>query len=444
MKREIGYPLPDGDAFTEEMECAIIYYPAKAEYRQALLGSVSFLATWRAWERDTDKRGKDAADAWRLALELTMGCWNMACIETLIENQEFMLEWMATHSLDCCEGTTYGDTTIITTIIIPFVGDPPDYYGETAISDWDDWAEHVCFNANAWVDILIENALVLEEGLLAGGVGMGMLAYVLAGIAFIATGGLLAIPVIMLGAASLLALEGSGTFSDAADDLETGRDDIVCALLNGLDVGQAVEDAIGSGLAWTTVFSLLNYDTPTAIIYEGGGQDSYLSSETDDSCFCPDEPELNGWYLFNTEGGPMVKEFASWCANWESNVWQDFHKPDGSPNKTGVFIVGGYVRVTGDLHTHGDCTEFSRFRMNAGLCYDWSPSRGNCPDPLPDIIYNNQTTHPWGEQTLIQPFEISRNCGATGTLSIQIENKWYFGHADVNVEIVVTKIIPPA
>lgn len=140
----------------------------------------------------------------------------------------------------------------------------------------------------------------------------------------------------------------------------------------------------------------------------------------------------------------MVKEFASWCANWESNVWQDFHKPDGSPNKTGVFIVGGYVRVTGDLHTHGDCTEFSRFRMNAGLCYDWSPSRGNCPDPLPDIIYNNQTTHPWGEQTLIQPFEISRNCGATGTLSIQIENKWYFGHADVNVEIVVTKIIPPA
>lgn len=433
MAREIGYPLPDGDAFTEEMECAIVYYPAKAEYRQALLGSISFLATWRAWQRDTGKRGKDAALAWSNALELTMGCWNMACIETLIENQEFMMEWMATHSLDCCEGTTYGDTTIITTIIIPYVGDPPAFYGETAISDWDDWSQHVCFNAHAWVDLLIENALVLEEGLLAGGIGMGMLAYVLAGVAFIATGGLLAIPVIMLGAASLLTLEGSGIFSAAADDLETARDDIVCALISGLDVGEAIEDAIGSGLAWTTVFSLLDYSTPTAILYEGEGLDSYLPSDTSEACDCEQPPELNGWTVFNTDYKVMDRtETPPQCDTWPGTAWVDFHRPEGSPLVNGTITVRGTCYITGTYSENANCADHGQIVIWIWGCEDATEGPSHGCSVTQYIILNQEGGIP-GVVDYAIPFEYTRSMTNAGCFSFAAKQRWTYGDVDVTL-----------
>ena len=71
-KKNLGYLLPDGEAFTEEMACALVFYPDKKEYRQALGGSLGYLSTWLAWERDDDKRGSDAAREWKIALVMTM------------------------------------------------------------------------------------------------------------------------------------------------------------------------------------------------------------------------------------------------------------------------------------------------------------------------------------------------------------------------------------
>lgn len=338
-----------------------------------------------------------------------------------------MIEWMATHSLDCCEGTTYGDTTIIITIITPFIGDPPDFYGETAVSDWDDWAAHVCFNANAWVDLLIENALVLEEGLLAGGVGMGMLAYALAAIAFIGTGGLLAIPVIMLGAASLLAIEGSGTFSDAADDLEAAREDIVCALIYGLDVATVIEDALSSGLAWDTVFSRLNYDTPTAIIHEGGGLDNYLPADTSDACNCEQPIELHGWTIENND----LVETADWiappgCKLNNDSGWTDFKKPAG-PNHWGDLTIRGVIKISGGMDEFADCEDEGSLWVRLSVCkMDDSSGYNHVCTPTWTYIFN-QVGGVDGLFDMEIPYEFTAEVNNVFTLSLNFWAQWRFG-----------------
>ena len=78
-----GYPLPAGELGEDELVCQLVFLPNRPEYWQAFLGAYGYLATWKAWERDDDKRGKDAAANWRSALELTMECWRMACLTQL-------------------------------------------------------------------------------------------------------------------------------------------------------------------------------------------------------------------------------------------------------------------------------------------------------------------------------------------------------------------------
>jgi len=47
--------------------CIRLYVPADSLYLAALWGSLDYLATWTAWERDPDHRGALAADVWRAA-----------------------------------------------------------------------------------------------------------------------------------------------------------------------------------------------------------------------------------------------------------------------------------------------------------------------------------------------------------------------------------------
>ena len=86
MKTNPDYPLPEGELGEDEIVCQLVYLPDRPEYWQALLTEIHFLATWQAWERDDDKRGKDAASNWREAFELTMECWRMTCLEDLQAN----------------------------------------------------------------------------------------------------------------------------------------------------------------------------------------------------------------------------------------------------------------------------------------------------------------------------------------------------------------------
>lgn len=293
-----GYELPAGDAFEDELCCAIVYYPDREEYRRALLGALTYFATWIAWERDSAKRGADAARSWQLALDKTLECWNMACMEDLIAIQNEILTLLQSKK-DCCDtGVTYDPQETVETDIDPGVGDPPDFYGQTAITTWDEWEEHVCYNAHVYVDNLISAASQLVDAVNYSWIALGLVAALMA----LATMSGIGIPIAYGLAAtvvgSLAALTSGTVFTQAATDIETARDDIVCAFLQGTGLADAVETAIGSGVAWTAFYQFLDYATAEAIVFEGGHDGEYLPTETRDDCTCDfgEEPtgQLNG------------------------------------------------------------------------------------------------------------------------------------------------------
>jgi len=74
LKRERGYILPE-TIDPEAHVCIRAYVPDDPLYIAAFWGSYDFLATWLAWERDTAKRGKDAATVWRPLFEQSRDEW---------------------------------------------------------------------------------------------------------------------------------------------------------------------------------------------------------------------------------------------------------------------------------------------------------------------------------------------------------------------------------
>lgn len=296
-----GYPLPDGDLGEDDIVCQLVYLPDRPEYWQALLAAVHYFSTWTAWERDDDKRGKDAASNWRDAFELTIGCWRMTCLEELTQTVTDILELMQTRK-DCCDDNiTYLPTEEIETDIVPFAGDPPDEYGETEIEDWDDWAEHVCYNAHVYVDYLKHAGDSLWDAAKTSSIIIGLVAAILTLLAFSGIG----LPIaygLAAGIVSGIVLGGQiGTFAGTSEAIEAAREDIVCALINGGDLAQVVEDALESGVDWDLFYQWIPYGSAIAIIHEGGHEDEYLPSETRDDCDCPDLYDFTPEWNFTSE-----------------------------------------------------------------------------------------------------------------------------------------------
>lgn len=284
MDRTQGYLLPSGSLGDDDISCTVVFYPDRPEYRAALQGSLAYLATWIAWEKDDDKRGKDAADNWREAYVKTLECWQMGCFDSLTEDIHALLLLMQSRK-DCCDDNiTYGEQEEITTTIEPGVGDPPDYYGETAITDWDDWGEHVCYNAHAYVDMLKAKANDMESAVSTSSMYIGLIAAALTLLAFTGIG----LPIAYtLGATVLSGLVFAvteTTFANTATSIEAARNDIVCALLQGDSIADAVEDALSSGTDWDLFYKYVPYESATAIIYEGGYDGEYLPADTKDDC----------------------------------------------------------------------------------------------------------------------------------------------------------------
>lgn len=277
--KDPGYRLPDGDLENYDLDCLLVFYPDREEYRRALLGSLSYLATWLAWERDAEKRGRLAAAAWLDALNCTLECLEMACLDNLTAVMESVKILLVNQI--CCDQTLldYHPTTIITTTIVPGQGPDPTVYGETSVADWDEWYEHICFQAHNYVDELVNIANSAATALTAGALTLGILSqflnvlqFILLPIAFFWSdvtewlANLLASPVAIL--------------DDTAADIEAARQSIVCTIMQNTDLGQAVQDAITNDDAWTYLFGLINYDGVKALIYEGGHDGNYLPTET--------------------------------------------------------------------------------------------------------------------------------------------------------------------
>lgn len=281
-----GYPLPDGELGEDEIVCQLIFLPDRSEYWQALLGAISYMATWKAWERDSDKRGKDAASNWREAFELTMGCWRMTCLEDLTSTVTDILELLQ-NKKDCCDDNiTYLPVDPIDTDIVPNDGDPPATYGETEVEDWDEWNEHLCYNANKYVDYLAHVGDQLWEATRNSAILIGLIAALLALLAFSGIGLPIAFGLAATIVSGIILTGTSVTFEDTEDDIEAARNEIICAILQGRSLADAVETALDSNAAWTLFFQFIQYDDAIAVMYNGGADGEYLPTETDDTCVC--------------------------------------------------------------------------------------------------------------------------------------------------------------
>jgi hypothetical protein len=238
MDKNKGYLLPSGDAYTEDMACTLVFYPDKAEYRRALGGSLAYLATWIAWEKETDHKGIDAALCWKIALDLTMECWEMECFEELQDNVAQILAIMR-QGTSCCDeqDVTHGDQ--YTDRVVDGVGDVPQTIIDAGYasdsSDWDGFDDYKCMIAHVIVDQLPARLneiapIVNTYGAVFGGVAAlaGIMAVVFA------TGGVAMIFGLIAGVGSVSLLYESLLEGDLltalASKVTANKDDLVCAV----------------------------------------------------------------------------------------------------------------------------------------------------------------------------------------------------------------------
>lgn len=237
-KNPPGYPLPAGVLGNDDIVCQLVYLPNRPEYWQALVAALSYMSTWRAWERDTDKRGKDAASNWREAFELTIGCWRMACLEQLQDDVAAILAILEVPAA-CCDAGDVTDGDQYTDRVTDGVGDVPqniiDAGYASGTSDWAGFDDYKCMISHVIVDQLNLKLdelapLVTTTGGVLGGVAAiaGILAVIFG------TGGLAIVFGIVagIGATSLLyqAITDFDLIDGLAAKVVTNHDDLACAV----------------------------------------------------------------------------------------------------------------------------------------------------------------------------------------------------------------------
>ncbi len=238
MKQPSGYPLPSGDLGSDDIACQLVYLPDRPEYWQALLGALSYLATWKAWERDVDKRGKDAAANWREALECTLECWRMTCLDDLKDNVAEILAIMQLGN-SCCAEQDPTDGDQYTDRVDDGEGDVPQNiidagYAEDS-EDWDGFDDYKCMIAHVLIDEMETRLRHFDDLLNEYGAIVGGAAAVAAVLAFAASGGGLLIIAGMLtgiGVVSFLysSIMEFGALNGLADDVSDNHDLLACAV----------------------------------------------------------------------------------------------------------------------------------------------------------------------------------------------------------------------
>ena len=238
MKNEPGYPLPSGELGEDDIVCQLVYLPDRPEYWQAFLGALHYMTTWRAWERDADKRGKDAAANWREAFELTIGCWRMTCLEQLQDDVAAILAIMEMPQ-SCCDETDVTDGDRYTDRVVDGVGNVPqniiDAGYATGTSDWAGFDDYKCMIAHVTVDQLDARLRELAPLVNTYGAVFGGLASLAAIISVIFSGGGTALVFGLFAATGAVALlyevliEGD-LLEVLADKVDTNHDDLACAI----------------------------------------------------------------------------------------------------------------------------------------------------------------------------------------------------------------------
>lgn len=271
MSKTRGYLLPEGEAYTDELGCMLVFYPDRDEYRRALIGSMHHLGTWLAWERDELKRGQDAARAWKDAIDITEECLAMNYCEEILTRLDQLIALQGACCIDGASQITYQNNTVVTTVIVPNSGPDPTLWGQTSVADWDEWLEYVCGQAHAYVDELIETVGQIKLVATIGGYTLDFVAHLFSIVQWRMVEDI--IPVNFSVIQAIFNAIGEGLLSvdwdQQAADIEANRQNIICALIQGTDLETAVAGAITQPALWTAFFDHLDYESTTAAIYEG-------------------------------------------------------------------------------------------------------------------------------------------------------------------------------
>lgn len=251
MTKGKGYLLPSGEATEDELACCLVFYPARDEYRRALMGSLDYLATWIAWERDSEKRGQDAAASWKLANIQTWECCSMGFCDDLATTLTDILA--AITALECCGDQDITDGDQYTDPVVDGEGDVPQNiidagYADDA-ADWDGFASYKCMISHLAVDH-VESFLreiaphISDAGLVIGGVGVlgALLGGILAIAGFPIAVGLLAALGAAAGIWAWISSEGRQAVEDLADEIALHHDALACAIFEGDGVADSVSD----------------------------------------------------------------------------------------------------------------------------------------------------------------------------------------------------------
>ena len=250
-KPSMGYLLPAGDAYESDLQCMILFYPDRKEYRQALFGSLDYLATWLAWERDAEKRGQDAARSWRAAVLATRECIEMGTCDTMLDLLTLIEAntracWCAGEE-DFTEGEQYSD------VVLDGEGDVPQniidagYAADAA--DWDGFFEYKCMISHVMITNMEWQLREMLPHMDSTGRVIGGVATIAAVLAVIvATGGSALVLSIILGvavsatvASFLLELGDVGTEA-LADAVASDHEELACAIYNSDGSAAALVD----------------------------------------------------------------------------------------------------------------------------------------------------------------------------------------------------------
>jgi hypothetical protein len=336
MTKGIGYLLPPGDASEDELACCIVFYPDRDEYRRALMGSLDYLATWIAWERDVDKRGKDAAASWKLANIQTWECCSMGFCDDLSTSLTDILA--AITALECCGDQDITDGDQYTDPIVDGVGDVPQNiidagYADDA-ADWDGFDDYKCMISHLAVDH-VESFFreiaphISDAGLVIGGLGVvgALLGAVLTIVGLPLAAGLL----LALGAASAIyawiARYGRDAVDDLADEIAIHHEALACAIYGGDGVADSVADfgdKVDELFSATDALGIkaINIAPQLKAMYSGRYDQIDIAQNLADGgyetvgyiCSCDEEdPPPSGWHL----EFPILEDFRDylWCVD---------------------------------------------------------------------------------------------------------------------------------
>ena len=171
-----GYLIPD-DPIPEDFRCLCIVIPDDDMYQYAFFGAYEFFATWQAWEKDKDKRGRLAAQAWKDAVRMTreiMAC-NYDYTEVFGQIADAIRTIRITQNVTCGgggdiyfddDGNPIVNPPIYPPIrppgdgewpVDPITDDPPDGF-----DNWDAFDLEACAVANAVYDLMVYGIIALE------------------------------------------------------------------------------------------------------------------------------------------------------------------------------------------------------------------------------------------------------------------------------------------